>query len=411
MLPLIPVSIVVYIEEMLVDVITSYTVVSCAVWTSVFIGFMWTLRRIPRLEEELSTLRTSAENWPSLSIIIPACNEAEHIEPALKSVLAQDYPALEIIAVNDRSTDATGEILARLATTDERLQVLNIRSLPRGWLGKVNAMHQGVQRAKGEWLLFTDADVHYHPGVLRHALAYARHNGVDHLALVPRVIINSFLLEVAVRAFGLLLLLSARAAKVNMPNSKTPFGIGAFNLVRAGLFKKTPGFEWLRLEPGDDYGLGLMINEAGGSTRLAFAERDLSMTWYENLAAMFKGLEKNMFGPGAHYQWWRMVVVVFGLWALLAAPCVALIAGIITGSWIMLGAAFIAVAAHVVFSFFAVLERRSETLSLLLFPLGVLMFTAMVLQSGLKCLRNGGIDWRGTHYSIDELRAGQRVKF
>jgi glycosyltransferase involved in cell wall biosynthesis len=396
---------------MLVNVITVYAVVFCAVWTLLFIGFMWTLRRIPRLDEELATPQATADKWPSLSIVVPACNEAEHIEPAMKSILAQDYPDLEVIAVDDRSTDATGEILDRLAKTDARLQVLHIRSLPRGWLGKVNAMHQGVQRATGEWLLFTDADVHYHPGALRHALAYANHNGVDHLALVPRVIINGLLLEVAVRAFGLLLLLSARAAKVNRPNSNTPFGIGAFNLVRADLFEETQGFEWLRLEPGDDYGLGLMINQAGGKTRLAFADKDLSMTWYENVRAMFKGLEKNMFGPGAHYQWWRLLVVVVGLWALLAAPCVALIAGAITGSWIMLGAAFTAVTSHVVFSFAAVLEKRSETLSLLLFPLGVLIFTAMVLRSGLKCLQNGGIDWRGTHYSINELRAGQRVKF
>jgi glycosyltransferase involved in cell wall biosynthesis len=396
---------------MLVDVITVYTVVSCAVWTLLFIGFTWTLRGIPRMDEELTTPHATADKWPSLSIIIPACNEAEHIEPAMKSVLAQDYPNLQVIGADDRSTDATGEILDRLAKTDARLQVLHIRSLPRGWLGKVNAMHQGVQRATGEWLLFTDADVHYHPGALRRALAYATRNGVDHLALVPRVIINSFWLEVAVRAFGLLLLLSAQAAKVNIPNSKTPFGIGAFNLVRADLFDKTPGFEWLRLEPGDDYGLGLMINEAGGATRLAFANKDLSMKWYENVGAMFKGLEKNMFGPGAHYKWWRMLVAVFALWALLAAPCVALIAGIIAHSWIMLGAAFVAMAFHVVFSFSAILETRSETLSLLLFPLGVLMFTAMVLRSGLKCLQNGGIDWRGTHYSIDELRAGQRVKF
>ena len=396
---------------MLAEVITVYTVVSCVVWALLFTGFMVTLRRIPRLDEERSTLRIGAENWPNLSIIIPACNEAEHIESAMKSILVQDYPNLEVIAVDDRSTDATGEILDRMARTDTRLQVLHIRNLPQGWLGKVNAMHQGVQRATGEWLLFTDADVHYHPGALRRALTYANHNGIDHLALVPRVVINSFLLEVTVRAFGLLLLLSARAARVNLPNSKTPFGIGAFNLVRAGLFKKTPGFEWLRLEPGDDYGLGLMVKRAGGSTHLAFANKDLSMTWYENVRAMFKGLEKNMFGPGAHYQWWRMLVVVFGLWALLAAPCVALIAGMITGSWIMLGASFVAFAFHVVFSFSAVLEQRSETLSLLLFPLGVLMFTAMVLRSGLKCLRNGGIDWRGTHYSIDELRAGQRVKF
>lgn len=393
------------------DFITVYTVLSCGLWTLAFVDLMRALKAVPLLDEDLGTLGTTVEKWPSLSIIIPACNEAEHIESAIKSILTQNYPDLEVIAVNDRSTDATGDILNRMAGTDSRLQVLHIRDLPAGWLGKVNAMHQGVQRAKGEWLLFTDADVHYRPGALRRALTYAQHYGVNHLALVPRVITHGFWLEVAVRAFGLLLLLSARAWKVNRPKSKTPFGIGAFNLVQAKVFNKTPGFEWLRLEPGDDYGLGIMINNVGGRTRLAFADNDLSMTWYENVGAMFKGLEKNMFGPGAHYKWWRMLTAVLGLWALVAAPWVGLITGTMTGSRLMLGAAFVAIAVHTVFSVLCIREKRSETLSLLLFPAGVLMFTGMVLQSGFRCLRNGGIDWRGTHYAIDDLRAGQRVKF
>jgi glycosyltransferase involved in cell wall biosynthesis len=396
---------------MIADLITVYTVLSCGVWALAFIDFMRALKTVPLLGEDLRTLGTTAEKWPSLSIIVPACNEAVHIESAISSILTQDYPNLEIIAVNDRSTDATGDILNRMAATDSRLQVLHIRDLPAGWLGKVNAMHQGVQRAKGEWLLFTDADVHYRPGALRRAIIYTQHHGVDHLALVPRVITRGFWLEVAVRAFGLLLLLSARACKVNTPKSKTPFGVGAFNLVQANVFNKTLGFEWLRLEPGDDYGLGIMINNVGGRTRLAFADNDLSVIWYENVGAMFKGLEKNMFGPGAHYKWWRMLAAVFGLWAVVAAPWVGLIAGTMTGSRLMLGAAVVAIAVHIVFSVLYIREKRSETLSLLLFPVGVLMFTGMVLQSGFKCLRNRGIDWRGTHYSIDDLRAGQRVKF
>lgn len=393
------------------DLITVYVVLSCSMWTLALIGFMRSLKAVPLLDDDLQNLHTAVGKWPSLSVIIPACNEAEHIESAVKSMLTQDYPDLEIIAVNDRSTDSTGDTLNRLAETNPQLQVVHIRNLPAGWLGKVNAMHQGVQRAKGEWLLFTDADVHYRPGALRRSMSYAHHYGVDHLALVPRVISHSFWLEVAVRTFGLLLLLSARAWKVNTPNSKTPFGIGAFNLVRASVFNETPGFEWLRLEPGDDYGLGIMINDVGGRTRLAFADNDLSITWYENVGAMFKGLEKNMFGPGAHYKWWRMLVAVFGLWGLVAAPWVGLITGAITGSRLVLAAALVAITFHIVFSILSIREKRSETLSLLLFPLGVLMFTAMALQSGIKCLRNGGIDWRGTHYAIEDLRAGQRVKF
>ena len=189
------------------------------------------------------------------------------------------------------------------------------------------------------------------------------------------------------------------------------FGVGAFNLVRAEVLARTPGFEWLRLEPGDDFGLGMMIRAVGGRTRLAFAEKDLSITWYGSVRAMFAGLEKNTFGPGAQYSVWRMALTVAALLLLTAGPAVSLAGGLVMGSPVLIGAALVALAGHVAASFLLVRERRSEILSLLCLPAGMLIFTAMLLRSSIKCLRHGGIDWRGTHYSIDALRAGQRVKF
>ena len=391
--------------------LTAYAVSACAVWVLCFAGFVWNVRRVPRMEDELGEIRAPEGAWPRLSVIVPARNEGEHIESALVSLLTQDYPNLEVVAVDDRSTDATGAILGRLASSEPRLRAVHIETLPAGWLGKVHAMYRASQVVTGEWLLFTDADVHYAPGALRRAIVYARSCGVDHLALMPRFVLDKFLLSVAVRTFGLLLFLMARAGTVNAPGSRTPFGVGAFNLVRADVFARTPGFEWLRLEPGDDFGLGMMIRDVGGRTRLAFAERDLSIAWYGSVRAMFAGLEKNTFGPGAHYSVWRLAIATLALGALTAGPAVAGVCGLVTGSSVLLGAAATAFVAHVVASFALVREQRSEVVSLLCLPIGMLMFIAMVLRSSVKCLRNGGIDWRGTHYSIEELRAGQRVKF
>jgi glycosyltransferase involved in cell wall biosynthesis len=388
-----------------------YAVAACATWMLAFAGFVWNVRRVPRMEDEPSAAGEPQGPWPRLSVIVPACNEGEHIEAAVGSLLAQDYPNLEVVAVDDRSTDDTGEILERVARTEPKLSVLHVDSLSAGWLGKVNAMQQGVQAATGDWLLFTDADVHYEPAALRHAIDYAQRFGADHLALTPRFVLDGLWLAVAIRTFGLLLFLMARAGSVNSPDSKTPFGIGAFNLVRADVFARTPGFAWLRLEPSDDFGLGMMIRAVGGHTRLAFAEQDLSIRWYPSVRAMFAGLEKNTFGPGAQYSVWRLAVSVLALVLLTLGPPAAAIAGFVTGSPILLGAALAAFAAHAVASFALVRDERSEILSLLLFPAGMLMFVAMMLRSSIKCLRNGGIDWRGTHYSIAELRAGQRVKF
>lgn len=393
------------------NIITIYSVLFCGIWTFMIIGFIWSLKALAIFSDEMKGLTDEPKKWPLLSIIIPACNEEEHIGAALSSLLKQDYPNLEIVAINDRSTDGTGEILDEMARTDLRLNVLHVKELPYGWLGKVNALHQGVGQAKGEWFLFTDADVHFHPGALRRTLGYAVHSGIDHLALFPKVIVDSLLLDISVRTFGLFFLLSTRSPLVNAKGSKTPMGIGAFNLVSAEMFRRTPGFEWLCLEPCDDYGLGLMINRAGGSTRFAMAEEDLSLTWYGSVKEMFKGLEKNLFGPGLGYQWWRMLFTVFILLSLAVGPPLALAAGLMTGSYSLLASASAAFGAHLVLILLFLPEKGKETLGLIFLPFGLVIFSLMMIWSAFRCLKNGGIDWRGTHYSTEELRKGQRVKF
>ena len=402
------------------DYITVYTVLFCAMWVVIFLDLAWTLRTLPNFHEEVKQLSDRPdrpdriESWPRLSVMIPARNEAGHIETALNTVLKQDYPNLEIIVMNDRSTDGTGDILKRLAAVDSRVQLLQIESLPSGWLGKVNALHQGVQRAKGDWYLFTDADVRFEPGVFQRAMRYVEHHGADHLVFLPRVICQNFFLDIVLRMFGLLYLLTANAKKVNKPDSKTPFGVGAFNLVSADKFRQTPGFEWLRLETADDYGLGVMLKNAGSRTRVAIAE-EVSVPWYESLGDMFRGLEKNLFGVGSRYSWSLLLIQVLGLWALFAAPWMALIAGTITvikgGSWVMLLAAAAVMGCNLLLPLLFLNKNRADALSLLFFPFGILLITMMMLWSAYRCLVNGGIHWRGTHYSLSELRAGQRVKF
>lgn len=305
-----------------------YTSIFCSLWVFIFIAFAWTLTKVPLFQDETKRQKKELNGWPRISVIVPACNEAENIETALQSLLAQDYPNLEIITINDRSTDDTGTILDRLAAKDSRIRVIHLQELPNGWLGKVNAMHQGVKQASGEWYLFTDADIHFSPGLLKRAIIFMQQRKYyNHLALMPEITLRNFWLEVCIISFGVMFLFSSRAALVNESDSKTPIGIGAFNLVKADIFKNTPGFEWLKLEPGDDYGLGLMIKEAGGRTHFALADHDVSVPWYDSIKEMFKGLEKNMFGPGTHYSLVRMFLIVSMLWALLAAPGVALIVG------------------------------------------------------------------------------------
>jgi glycosyltransferase involved in cell wall biosynthesis len=380
----------------------------CALWV-VGLGYLiLSIKRLPVLREQRATV---PDVWPRLSVVIPACNEAADVESAVATLLQQDYPDLEIILVDDRSTDSTGEIIERLAREDPRIRTVHVETLPPGWLGKVHALHRGVEQASGDWLLFTDADVHFAAGTLRRAVAFVLHQRVDHLALIPRTIQESFWLELAVNTFGLLFFITTRAASVNRPDSKAFVGIGAFNLVNAQRFHRTAGFEWLRLEPGDDVGLGMMIKQSGGTTRLAFAYDDLSLQWYSSVTAMFKGLEKNLFGPGSHYRWWLMLLRVGIIWALVLAPYFSLALGLAHGLAPLWIAGATAIGMQLIFTVCFAAERKIKILVLLLFPVGVLLITAMMLRAGYRCLKNGGIDWRGTHYPLEQLRAGQRVKF
>jgi len=180
--------------------------------------------------------------------------------------------------------------------------------------------------------------------------------------------------------------------------------------VRRTAFQRTLGFPWLRLEPCDDVGLGLMIKQSGGRSYFAFAQQNLTVAWYPSVKAMFKGLEKNLFGSTANYRWWVTLIGVFVLSALPAAPPFAVLAGLSEGRGFLFGAGVAGLAMHWAFSLCATSQGLRSRFSLLLAPAGLLIIGAMMVHAAWKCLAQGGIDWRGTRYPLEQLRAGQRVK-
>ena len=235
-------------------------------------------------------------------------------------------------------------------------------------------------------------------------------NRIDHLGLAPLAVQKGFLLDIVVHTFMLLFLLGTRAAGINRPTSRAFAGVGAFNLVRRAAFQRTLGFPWLRLEPCDDVGLGMMVKRAGGRSFFAFAQQNLSVAWYPSVAAMFKGLEKNLFGSTANYHWWATVINTLALFALAVAPGLAILGGLIEGRHLLYGAGLAALATHWAFSFSAATQGWRSRFSLLFVPFGLTMIGAMMVNAAWKCLVHGGIDWRGTRYPLEQLRAGQRVK-
>ena len=148
--------------------------------------------------------------WPTVSMVVPARDEGLHVEEALRSKLACGYPSLQIVAVDDRSRDDTGAVFDRLAAADPRVTAVHLRELPDGWLGKLHAMAQGTARATGEWVLFSDADVHIEPGALEKIVAWAEAGQIDFVAVFPRMRPASPALDAALSALLRVLVIAGR---------------------------------------------------------------------------------------------------------------------------------------------------------------------------------------------------------
>jgi hypothetical protein len=384
---------------------TLYALIGCLYWMWLAIGAFLVRARVPHLD------RISAPEpdvWPKLSVIIPACNEAQTIEAAIATILQQDYPNLEILLIDDRSADDTGRIIDAIAAADPRIRAIHVTELPAGWLGKVHALHRGCLAAGGQWLLLTDADVHFAPGVLRRVVAASVHRQWDHLAAAPEIWPNGLLLDAAVSSFLRSFCVGMRIWAVENPRSGAFIGVGAFNLLRREAFERTAGFEWLRLEVADDVGVGLLMKQSGARCGVVNAVGHVGLHWYPSLAKMLVGAEK-AFGSAGGCSVWRLLLGgAVGL-LLEAAPWVVLGAAVWFGSLGLGAAAGLMVLAHVVSAVALNRWARRKILPGILTPIVMPLALVALLRTTWLGWRRGGVVWRGTLYPSRELRRHKRV--
>lgn len=364
----------------------------------------YSTRLAQRLGTQPSAMPEGAE-WPSVSIIVPACDEAATIEAAAQTLLATDYPALELILINDRSTDTTGALIDRLAEQDPRVLAVHISELPTGWLGKVHAMHVGTARASGELLLYTDADVHFEPTALRRAVAWMEREQLGHLALIPRLDGRGLAYNATISCFAVLFLAAIKAWRIGKPGSRSYGGVGAFSMVRRSDFETTQGWEWLKMEVGDDVGLGMMmVREAGAASVLGIAADSLRVDWYPSVSALVGGLEKNAFGAMCGYSAWRTFGVFVAMACLTGGPFLAAASPV---PW--LWSVSVATAVALVLLAAALRSVGQPFFASLLCPIGLPILAITMARSCITTLRQGGIRWRGQFYPLAELKAGRRV--
>jgi glycosyltransferase involved in cell wall biosynthesis len=338
---------------------------------------------------------------PSISLIFAARDEEEKLPAALATLAALDYPHLEIIAVDDRSQDATGRILDDFAAGHSRFRGAHVSEIPSGWLGKTHALQKGFEASSGEWLLFTDADVRFKPDVIRRAITLAQKHKLDHLTLLCNVEMHGFWEKTLITFFGLAFHLATDAYRVSNPNSRAYVGVGAFQLLRRSAYEKIGTHRRLAMEVVDDMKLAKLVKRSGFRSCVAIAQEFVTVRWHAGAGNVIRGVTKNFFAAFG-YNLAFAAVALAGMILLNIVPFFAVVLG---HGWIrILSAVAVAVALGMHASVDIV--NRVSPLYALTHPIGAVLFCYMIVRSVAVTLWQGGVTWRGTFYPLKELKRG-----
>ena len=338
---------------------------------------------------------------PRVSLLFAARDEEQKLPRALATMVAIDSPSLEIVAVDDRSADATGRILDEFAMNHPQLRVVRVRELPAGWLGKPHALQKAYEASSGEWLVFTDADVTFQPDALRRVMGLVRERNMDHLALLGDVERSGFWDTVLISFFGMGFQLAVDPYQVSNPNSRAYVGVGAFQMLKRGVYEACGTHQRLAMEVIDDMKLGKLVKQAGFRSGVAVAQDAVSVEWHLGLGNLVRGLEKNFFA-GAQFSGVTAAMQIAALLIFNVLPFL----GLLLGSGRMRLLAGIAVVIALFFHLGGDLVMRVPPLYCLTLPLGATLFAYILLRSTLLTLKQGGIYWRGTFYKLEDLRRG-----
>ena len=358
---------------------------------------------ILRANQPLSPL----ESFPKVSIIIAARNEEEALPAALESILALEYPDFEIVLVDDDSRDRTGAIADDWAANPAaggRLKVLHNRRLPPDWHGKVHALQLAASAASSEWILATDADIVFHPSILRVAMSCALERGVPFLSILPELELGTFWERVVLPAFSFLLTVLFPLHRVNDPSCSRALASGAFILMKREDLHAVGGYARLRNVLIEDLRMAELFKRHGRHIYLAASRGLFHTRMYSSAGEMFEGLSRTAF-EGSGFSVPKILGAMFLANLLSVFPWVALAARILRGlsgsnafhdPTLYLALLTCALASLVYLPF--VYYSRLPVLYVFTLPLATLFYSCVALNSVVASLVGGGVPWKGRRY-------------
>lgn len=391
------------LQFFIVIILRWLVIVNIISWVLSCVRNYWTTKNLPLIDlKDVRLPENPNQPSPRISVLVPARNESHRVlRQCVESLCAQTYSNLEIIVVNDCSTDNTGEILDDLAETNLRLKVIHGAPLPSGWLGKPHAMYQASQAATGDWLLATDADIIFHPQVIEAGIRYALKNELDVLALMPGAEFVTFWERVILPAVVYLLVLMYPPYLANKPGTKHALASGGFILMKRDAHQKIGGYERIKDYVIDDIYTAKYLKEAGYRFRVLGSQNMIYTRSYYGLADIWEGFSKNTFA-GLKHNFVSAVLAVVLLLLSGLLPIIGIVAGACWGDNTLL---YLSVVSYAITFFIFLGLNRKIKIPLeyaYLGWLGMVMFALIIFNSMWKQSTGKGVTWKSRTITASE---------
>ena len=373
-------------------------------------GVVALLVRIGRFRmNKLQRLRDPLPAVPPLvSILIPAKDEAVRIGDCIEGVLRQDYPAFEVVAVDDRSTDDTGSILDGFAAGEDAhaaVRVVHVETLPPGWLGKCHALDAGGRHAAGEWLLFVDSDVRLRPDALTRLAALAIARDYHAISILTTIETHTFVERLMLPLLAgtwMTMFLGDQTNEDSEPDKA--LANGQVFLIRADAYAKVGGHAAVKDRIVEDVELMRLLKKTGHKVRFFSGPHLAATRMHTHLPQMFNGWARIFAGTARGRVWPMLAAIAFLGGAGLNLACAAGWA-VATGSLVWAGVAVLHAAVMLGIGYFVWLWSGNPPAYALLLPLSIPVEVAILIYAVRKAI-SGKIDWRG---SAVDLRKTSRV--
>ncbi len=395
-----------YLKMVVLDIlIATWMAAGCIYWIAVLYLTVRAVRAIPLLERMPDPER---EDWPAVSAILVLRDEAESLDGPVRQILEDGYPRLELVLVDNLSSDATLELMDSLSASDGRVKAVRVDDIPGGWLARIYAMERGCEESAGEWIAFISPRVKVKPGAIAKAVDHCEAGGLDYLAVIPELYRRRAFLDSISQVLLRVMLISEKAWRAADKGEGAAIGSSSFALVRRSALERAGGLAEVRMEPSEDVAVAQLIKGSGGRCGAVNGRGYVSGIFYRSLREAAVEMERGVWASLGAFSLARVFSLALLFFALEFGPYLFFIPmGIPYGE--LVGTAVVTLS--MIVSMIVCRWLRIPLAAASFFPIDLLVVVYMVLRAGVVCASRGGIIWQGDFYPTEMLSMGRRFRF